>query len=138
MNRTLWKYCCLRLLKLGLKRWNSFLLSLSLRRFLPLEFKCHAVRKPRLHEEAYVDFLANNASVGPSQQLASVTRYVRKQALESFSSSQSPSWGPRHCRIETNCPHYALSKFLDHEICKCDKEVFYATEFWGHLIHGDR
>lgn len=94
MNRTLWKYCCFMTYEARFKRWNSFLLSLSLRGFLPLASRCHAVRKPRLHEEAYVDFLANNVNEGSSQQLASVTRYVRKQDLESFCPSSLPAEAP--------------------------------------------
>ena len=103
MNRTLWKYCCFIPYETGFKRveklllllfffkgWKSFLLSLSLRGLLLLESKCHVVRKPRLHEEVHVDFLVHGASVGPSQQLASVTRYMRKQA---WGHSHLPSLG---------------------------------------------
>ena len=30
--------------------------------------------------------------------------------------SKSSSWGPRHCRAETNCPCYPPSEFLTHRI----------------------
>lgn len=47
--------------------------------------------------------------------------------LGSLPDLKLPSWGPRHFRAETGCPHDALFKFLTYKICEHSKWPFYAS-----------
>lgn len=45
------------------------------------------------------------------------------QVISTPSHLSVPSWDPSHCTADTRCHHWAVSNFLTHGICECNKMI---------------